>query len=52
MKVSDLKTGKVQAEMLIYENKAKIRYEEEEWLELPREQIGSMSESFHPLRRV
>lgn len=46
MKVVDLKTGKTQTEMVMDENKAKIRYEEKEWFELPRSEVGSLTESF------
>lgn len=46
MKVVDLKTSKTQTEMVMDENKAKIRYEEKEWFELPRSEVGNLTEAF------
>lgn len=46
MKVVDLKTSKTQTEMVMDENKAKIRYEEKEWFELPRSEVQKLTEAF------
>jgi len=51
LKVIDLKTEKITTELLIDGDKAKIRYEEEEWHELPKEQVESISESFWSLAK-
>jgi len=51
IKVIDLKIEKITTELLINGDKAKIRYEGEEWYELPKEQIGSISESFWSLAK-
>lgn len=51
MKVVDLKTGKTQTEMVMDENKAKIRYEEKEWYELPRSEVGNLTETFSSLAK-
>ncbi|MDI6861513.1 MAG: carboxypeptidase-like regulatory domain-containing protein [Caldisericia bacterium] len=50
MKVTNLNTGELYTEIYSDEKIAKIRYSEKgEFYEMPREQIGSISESFHSL---
>lgn len=45
MKITDLNTGEVLGEAYLDEEKAKIK-SGENWLEMPREQVGSITESF------
>ncbi|MCX8095786.1 MAG: carboxypeptidase-like regulatory domain-containing protein [Caldisericia bacterium] len=50
MKVVNLYTGKLYAEIFTDEKTAKIRYgEKEDFYEMKREEVGSLSESFHSM---